>query len=171
MWREGMLYHEIARVFDTSCEAVHRLIRERVSTPELTAQAAGRLADARSSEERLLDGMGKAASVLAEPSAINAEDRRNAEAVINGWLAAHAQLVAARRLRSLSKPDEVSGEGCRGERLTRAQLRAELQRFQAEMRAAGLSESTIHAYLHGSSLFVRWLGGDYVPFSRPARPD
>lgn len=32
-----------------------------------------------------------------------------------------------------------------------------------QLRAAGLRESTIHSYLMGSTLFVRWLAGDYVP--------
>lgn len=47
--------------------------------------------------------------------------------------------------------------------LSQADLRGELERFRAELRARGLRESTIHAYLLGSSLFVRWLAGDYVP--------
>ena len=49
------------------------------------------------------------------------------------------------------------------ERVPPADLRSELDRFKAELRAGGLKESTVHAYLLGSSLFVRWLAGDYVP--------
>lgn len=44
-----------------------------------------------------------------------------------------------------------------------AYLRGEFGRFKAELRAGGLSESTVHSYLVGSSLFVRWLAGEYVP--------
>lgn len=39
----------------------------------------------------------------------------------------------------------------------------ELDRFKRQLRAGGLSESTIHSYLAGSSTFVRWLSGEYVP--------
>ena len=45
-------------------------------------------------------------------------------------------------------------------------LGIELVRFGAALRAAGLRASTIHAYLLGASLFVRWLAGDYVPRGR-----
>ncbi len=44
-----------------------------------------------------------------------------------------------------------------------ADLRAELERFEHDLRAGGLRESTVHSYLMGSSLFVRWLAGEYVP--------
>ena len=55
--------------------------------------------------------------------------------------------------------DGASASRC----LSPAALGDELGRFKAELRAGGLRESTIHAYLLGSSLFVRWLAGDYVP--------
>jgi len=42
-------------------------------------------------------------------------------------------------------------------------LRGELARFKADLREGGLRESTVHSYLMGSSLFVRWLAGEYVP--------
>lgn len=57
-------------------------------------------------------------------------------------------------------------ETSRSERLTPAELRSELDRFKAELEAGGLRGSTVHFYLVGASLFVRWLGGDYVPGSR-----
>ncbi len=66
MWREGLLYSEIAEVFDTSCEAVHRLICERVFPSERPAQAVGRPEDGRSSDKLLVDGIRKAARVLAK---------------------------------------------------------------------------------------------------------
>lgn len=44
-----------------------------------------------------------------------------------------------------------------------AELTRDLDRFKRELRAAGLRESTIHSYLMGSTLFVRWLAGDYTP--------
>lgn len=43
------------------------------------------------------------------------------------------------------------------------ELQAELERFKAELRAAGLRESTVFSYLNGSSMFVRWLAGTYAP--------
>lgn len=52
------------------------------------------------------------------------------------------------------------------ERWTVEDLRAELERFRVELRAAGLRESTVYSYLSGSALFVRWLAGEYVPRGR-----
>ncbi len=43
---------------------------------------------------------------------------------------------------------------------------ARLERFKARLGAGGLSRSTISAYLVGSSIFVRWLAGEYVPRGR-----
>lgn len=54
-------------------------------------------------------------------------------------------------------PPETHGTG---------ELELKLDSFKAELRAAGLRESTIHAYLLGALLFVRWLLGDYVPRAR-----
>ena len=45
-------------------------------------------------------------------------------------------------------------------------LLSELDRFKTDLRKAGQRESTIHAYLLGSRLFVRWLEGDYTPGPR-----
>ena len=48
-------------------------------------------------------------------------------------------------------------------------LHSQLDLFREDLRAAGLRESTVHSYLMGSRLFVRWLAGDYVP--GPGRVD
>ena len=66
MWREGMLCHEIGKVLDISCVAAYRVMCERVPLEERSAQAAGRREEARPSGERLLQGVRKAASVLAK---------------------------------------------------------------------------------------------------------
>ena len=166
MWRGGMLSHEIAKVLDTSCEAVHRLVCERVPEPERSAQTAGRRDDRRAPDERLLQGMRKAAAVLSQASAIEAEERRHAQALIDGWLAAHAQLSAAGDATARSEPVDALHVTSSPERLSRADLDVELERFKARLGAGGLSGSTISAYLLGSSLFVRWLAGDYVPRGR-----
>lgn len=57
----------------------------------------------------------------------------------------------------------VPGHAASAPRLSPADLHDELQRFKAELRAAGLRESTVFSYLNGSTLFVRWLSGDYAP--------
>ena len=164
MWREGMLYHEIALVLDTSCEGVHRLICERVPQSERTAQTAGRREDRRSSHQRLLQSMRKAADVLAEPGAIEAPERGHAKAVIDGWLAAHSQLSVEPS--ATSRSEVADAAHLPADRLSKADLDVELERFKDRLGAGGLSGSTIHAYLAGSSLFVRWLAGDYVPRGR-----
>ena len=127
---------------------------------------AARREDARSADERLLQGVRKAASVLADTSGIETEERRRTRAVIDGWLAAHAQLRPASDAPSPSEPTEVPHLTLVGEHVSAADLCGQLDRFKAGLRAGGLSGSTIHAYLLGSSLFVRWLAGDYVPRGR-----
>lgn len=42
-------------------------------------------------------------------------------------------------------------------------LHAELSRFEEELRAAGLAESSIHTYVDRTGRFLRWLVGDYTP--------
>jgi transposase len=161
MWREGMLCHEIAMLFDVSGEAVHRLICERVPARDRVAQAARRVEDERSQEERLLQGVRKAAIALTETRGIDPAHRRRAQARVEGWLAAHSQLSPAPV--PTPPPTADSAATSASEPLTTAELRGELERFRAALRAAGLRGSTITAYLHGSSLFVRWLAGEYVP--------
>ena len=46
---------------------------------------------------------------------------------------------------------------------TLGKLRLELDRFEGELRAKGLEESTIRTYVDRSAIFVRWLAGDYHP--------
>jgi hypothetical protein len=166
MWREGMLYHEIAEVIDIACVPVHRVVCERVPESERAAHIARRLHDGRACGARLLGGMRKAAAVLSEASAIEAAERRRAQAVVEGWLAAHSQLSTAADAGSPSKPTPSADAASPAEPLTAAELQGELDRFKARLGAGGLSRSTISAYLLGSSLFVRWLAGDYVPRGR-----
>ena len=44
---------------------------------------------------------------------------------------------------------------------TVSELRAELARFEAEARRAGLAENSIHTYVDRAERFVRWLAGDF----------
>ncbi len=44
-----------------------------------------------------------------------------------------------------------------------SELRAELIRFESELRAAGLRENSIRTYVDRSTTFLRWLAGEYVP--------
>lgn len=46
---------------------------------------------------------------------------------------------------------------------TAVELETELERFERELRAARLKESTVRTYVDRSSIFVRWLAGDYQP--------
>lgn len=43
------------------------------------------------------------------------------------------------------------------------QLWAELSRFEEELKAAKLAESSIRTYVDRSSIFLRFLVGDYSP--------
>jgi len=43
------------------------------------------------------------------------------------------------------------------------ELERELTRFEAELRAARLSENSIRTYVDRSAIFVRWLNGEYWP--------
>jgi hypothetical protein len=54
----------------------------------------------------------------------------------------------------------------KGEPWTVNQLHDLLGTFEAELRAAGLKENTIRTYVDRSTIFVRWLDGDYRPGSR-----
>ncbi len=42
-------------------------------------------------------------------------------------------------------------------------LRKKLDEFEAELRAAGLRESSVETYTKGPRSFLRWLTGDYTP--------
>lgn len=50
-----------------------------------------------------------------------------------------------------------------------AQLQSELERYEAELRAAGKEQRTIDTYVGQSQRFVRFLTGDYRPDARPDR--
>jgi hypothetical protein len=42
-------------------------------------------------------------------------------------------------------------------------LRVELGRFERELRAAGLKDSSVQTYVDRSARFVTWLAGNYTP--------
>ncbi len=44
---------------------------------------------------------------------------------------------------------------------TIGELQRELAKFEAAARRAGLRESTVRTYVGRSSIFLRWLAGDY----------
>jgi hypothetical protein len=44
-----------------------------------------------------------------------------------------------------------------------ADLRRELSRFESELRAAGLRESSVRTYVDRTAIFLRWLDGEYQP--------
>jgi hypothetical protein len=44
-----------------------------------------------------------------------------------------------------------------------AELEAELRRYEAELRRAGLKENSISTYVDRAGRFIRWLAGDYEP--------
>lgn len=46
---------------------------------------------------------------------------------------------------------------------TTSELHDQLDRFEAELRSAGLAENTVRTYVDRSRYFVRWLDGDYSP--------
>lgn len=43
------------------------------------------------------------------------------------------------------------------------ELQDELARFEEELRAAGLKESSVETYVTRTEVFLRWLGGEYEP--------
>lgn len=50
-----------------------------------------------------------------------------------------------------------------GQRYSLAELRGELRRFEHELRAAGLKETSVTTYVDRTSRFLKWLEGDYHP--------
>ena len=48
---------------------------------------------------------------------------------------------------------------------TIGESRAELERFEAELRDAGMSRNTVHTYVDRADRFLRWLVGEYRPAS------
>jgi len=49
------------------------------------------------------------------------------------------------------------------ERWSLDDLQRELIRFERELRAAGLADSSVRTYVDRSERFVRWLAGGYRP--------
>lgn len=43
------------------------------------------------------------------------------------------------------------------------ELRSELERFEAELRGAGLRENSVRTYVDRSARFLRWLVGEFKP--------
>ena len=43
------------------------------------------------------------------------------------------------------------------------ELRAELERFEAELRETGMARNTVHTYVDRADRFLRWLVGEYRP--------
>ena len=50
-----------------------------------------------------------------------------------------------------------------GQTWTLSELRTELERFERELRAAGLKRTTINTSVDRAEVFLRWLAGDYHP--------
>ena len=50
-----------------------------------------------------------------------------------------------------------------GQRYSPAELRAELRRFEHQLRAAGLKETSVTTYVDQTGRFLKWLEGDYQP--------
>jgi len=46
---------------------------------------------------------------------------------------------------------------------TGTELHELLREFEAELRTAGLEETTVRTYVDRSTYFIRWLDGDYRP--------
>lgn len=49
------------------------------------------------------------------------------------------------------------------ERWTIEELRVELERYERELKAAGLAPNTVHTYVERAERFLRWLVRDYQP--------
>lgn len=158
MWREGMLSHEIAKVFGISRDGVERLIGERVPRNERIARTTQRLSDKRSPDERFLQGLREGASVLGQSPKIKRYELSRAQGLIEGWLAAREPANSDRAQEILGGNTPECSPG-----LSPQDLRRELDRFRRELGAAGLRQSTVHSYACGASIFIRWLADEYSP--------
>jgi len=49
------------------------------------------------------------------------------------------------------------------------ELRGKLDRFEDELRDAGLAEASVRTYVDRSAIFLRWLVGEYTPRESSAR--
>jgi hypothetical protein len=61
----------------------------------------------------------------------------------------------------MSTPDDHAHPGER--HWTLAELQAELRRFEADLRAAGLKENSVATYVGRTQYFLSWLIGEYTP--------
>lgn len=156
MWRAGIGCDEIAKAFALPSQAVEEAIRARVPPGERSRLTERRLDDRRSRDERFGEALREAADILGRVPGISEDDRLRAQALLDGWR-------AARGPAELPRADATPSHA---RRLDVGELARELDRFKGALRAAGLRESTINAYLLGATLFVRWLAGDYAPGPR-----
>lgn len=53
-----------------------------------------------------------------------------------------------------------------GQRYSVGELRAELRRFEHELHAAGLKQTSVTTYVDRAGRFLKWLDGDYHPGAR-----
>jgi hypothetical protein len=61
----------------------------------------------------------------------------------------------------MSTPDDHAPPG--EPSWTLAELQAELRRFEADLRAAGLKENSVATYVGRTQYFLSWLVGEYRP--------
>ena len=78
-------------------------------------------------------------------------------------LAADPPRTDVAAVRTVAPGPAVTAAG--GQRYSPAELRAELRRFEHELRAAGLKETSVATYADRTSRFLKWLEGDYQPRS------
>ena len=64
---------------------------------------------------------------------------------------------------SRSAEPEREGAALNDQRYTVDELRAELRRFEHELRAAGLKENSVTTYVDCTGRFLKWLDGEYQP--------
>jgi hypothetical protein len=69
------------------------------------------------------------------------------------------------RHRSVTRSSQQSGKigAMTEQRWTIDELRRELARFERELRAAGLRDSSVQTYVDRSGRFINWLAGEYQP--------
>jgi hypothetical protein len=64
---------------------------------------------------------------------------------------------------SVGAPPRRQGTALGVEHYAVEDLRAELRRFESELRAAGLKENSVATYVDRTGRFLKWLAGDYQP--------
>jgi hypothetical protein len=74
------------------------------------------------------------------------------------------QLAAPlRKAPATGRSPRQEGTALNDEHYTVEDLRAELRRFENELRAAGLRENSVSTYVDRTGRFLKWLDGDYHP--------